>query len=101
MTISGTENPMPAPNAKTSPARGDERPKQPDRSRSAAKRHDSDCERSADRRALLGFAARILGNWGHTARLLVLLVGVLAVVIVGLLLLHVELDLGSLHLGRR
>lgn len=57
-------------------------------------------ERHDERRALIGLAGRVLGTWGHTARLLAIVTVVLGVFITGLWLLQVEVDLGPLHIGR-
>lgn len=60
----------------------------------SAKRHD---ERSLTFE-LVDLFGRILGNWGATARLLAVVVVALVVTIVGMLLLHVTVDLGAIRI---
>ena len=97
MTISGADSTLPTHNGEGRSSRDEQPPGGGEPKGDADKRSD---ERSPDHQALINLAGRLLGTWGHTARLLVVVTVVVGLAILGLWLLQAHLDLGPLRIGR-
>ncbi|NBH02177.1 hypothetical protein [Amycolatopsis sp. SID8362] len=56
-------------------------------------------ERRDERREALAFASRILSSWGYTARMIVLVGTLLAILVSGIGLLQLTVDLGPVRVS--
>ncbi|UUV32214.1 hypothetical protein NQK81_01830 [Amycolatopsis roodepoortensis] len=90
MTIGGARDELPSRNDRVSPARDEEQGAE------SSAPNATTVDRSDERRSLVRLAGRILGSWGATVRLVM----ILTVIIGGLWLLNAAVDLGPIRLGK-